>query len=412
MLYGCIGEKLGHSFSKEIHNMIGAYPYELKETPSDALDDFMQKKEFPGINVTIPYKEKVMPHLYEIDEGAAAIGAVNTVVKRGDKLYGYNTDFYGMKKLLSHANISVQGKKVAILGTGGTSKTAAAVAKSLGAKQILTVSRRRENGAILYDDLYQKHKDTEIIINTTPVGMFPNADLSPLDLSFFKKLCGVIDAVYNPLSTKLICQAKKRGIAAEGGLYMLVAQAVRASEIFMNTTYDDAILEGIYKKILTQKQNIVLIGMPACGKTSVGKQVAEKLRRPFTDTDELVVAIGGESIPDIFQKYGEKEFRRRESAAVKHASTLVGNVIATGGGAVINPTNVQNLMQNGKIFFLDRSLEKLIPTEDRPLGSTKEAIEKRFKERYDIYCISCDHRIDGDADIETVANTIIKEFLK
>lgn len=412
MQYGCIGEKLGHSFSKEIHNMIGSYAYELKEIPSDALDDFMRAKEFLGINVTIPYKERVMPHLYEIDEGAMAIGAVNTVVNREGKLYGYNTDFWGMKKLLSHAGISLQGKKVAILGTGGTSKTARAVARHLGARIILVVSRRKDAGTILYDELYQKHKDTDVIINTTPVGMFPNADVSPLDLSFFKKLSGVADAVYNPLSTHLICQAKKRGIPAEGGLYMLVAQAVRASEIFMNTTYDDAILESIYKKILAQKQNIVLIGMPACGKTTVGKHIAKQLGRPFTDTDELVVLTGGESIPDIFSKYGEKEFRRRESAAIKHASTLVGNVIATGGGAVLNRSNVNNLMQNGHIFFLDRSLALLLPTEDRPLGSTKEAIEKRYHERYDIYCASCHTRIDGDGDIETVANTIMEEFLK
>ena len=392
--------------------MIGTYSYELKEIPSDSLDDFMRAKDFAGINVTIPYKERVIPHLYEIDEGAQAIGAVNTVVKKGGRLYGYNTDFYGMEKLLAHAKISVQGKKVAILGTGGTSKTARAVVRHLGASEILIVSRRRENGAILYDDLYQKHKNVEIIINTTPVGMFPNADLSPLDLSFFKKLCGVADAVYNPLCTRLICQAKKLGIPAEGGLYMLVAQAVRASEIFMNEKYDEALTESIYKKILSQKRNIVLIGMPASGKTSVGKQIAEKLGRPFTDTDELIMTSGGESIPTIFQKYGEKEFRRRESAAIRHVSTLIGNVIATGGGAVINQINVKNLMQNGYIFFLDRSLEKLIPTEDRPLGSTKEAIEKRYRERYDIYCASCDCHIDADGDIDAVANTIIEEFLK
>ena len=412
MLYGCIGEKLGHSFSKEIHNMIGAYAYELKEIPSDSLDDFMRAKDFTGINVTIPYKERVMPHLYEIDAGALSIGAVNTVVNRGGKLYGYNTDFYGMEKLLAHAKIRITGKKVAILGTGGTSKTARAVVRHLGAAEILTVSRRRENGAVLYDDLYQKHKDVEVIINTTPVGMFPNADLSPLDLSFFKKLSGVADAIYNPLCTHLICQAKKRGIPAEGGLYMLVAQAVRASEIFMNTTYDDAITESIYKKILAEKQNIVLIGMPASGKTTVGKRIAERLGRPFTDTDELVTLASGESIPDIFAKHGEKEFRRRESAAIKQASTLVGNVIATGGGAILNASNVKNLMQNGRIFFLDRDLEKLIPTEDRPLGSTREAIEKRYNERYDLYCASCDFRVDANGDVETVANTITEEFLK
>jgi shikimate dehydrogenase len=372
----------------------------------------MQAKDFRGINVTIPYKERVLMHLDEIDESARAIGAVNTVVNRGGKLYGYNTDFYGMEGLIRHAGISIEGKKVAILGTGGTAKTANAVAKSLGAAEILTVSRKKEAGRILYDELYQKHRDTQIIINTTPVGMYPNADVSPLDLTLFKKLSGVIDAVYNPLDTHLICQAKKRAIAAEGGLFMLVAQAVRASEIFMNTTYDDAITEGIYKKILAEKQNIVLIGMPASGKTTVGKRIAEKLGRPFTDTDELITLASGESIPDIFAKHGEKEFRRRESAAIQQASTLVGNVIATGGGAILNPSNVKNLMQNGRIFFLDRDLEKLIPTEDRPLGSTKEAIEKRYNERYDLYCASCDFRVDANGDIETVANTITEEFLK
>lgn len=412
MLYGCIGEKLGHSFSKEIHNMIGSYSYELKEIPADALDDFMRKRDFYGINVTIPYKEKVMPHLHEIDEGAMAIGSVNTVVNRGGKLYGYNTDFYGMQKLLLHAGIAVEGRKVAILGTGGTSKTARAVAHHLGARQVLTVSRRKENGTILYDELYQKHKDVEVIINTTPVGMFPNADLSPVDLTFFKKLTGVLDAVYNPLSTRLICQAKKRGIPAEGGLYMLVAQAVRASEIFMDTTYATALTEGIYQKILAKKKNIVLIGMPACGKTTVGRELAKQLGRPFTDTDELISTVSGESIPTIFEKYGEKEFRRREAAAVQHASALVGNVIATGGGAVINPRNMENLSQNGHIFFLDRSLPLLIPTEDRPLGSTKEAIEKRYHERYDIYRASCHTRIDADGDVPTVVSAIIEEFLK
>jgi shikimate dehydrogenase len=220
--------------------------------------------------------------------------------------------------------------------------------------------------------------------------MFPNADLSPLDLSFFKKLSGVADAVYNPLCTHLICQAKKRGIPAEGGLYMLVAQAVRASEIFMNTTYDDAITEGIYKKILAEKQNIVLIGMPASGKTTVGKRIAEKLGRPFTDTDELVTLASGESIPDIFAKHGEKEFRRRESAAIKQASTLVGNVIATGGGAILRAENVRSLKQNGKIFFMDAKLSRLRATHDRPLSDTEEKLVKLYHERIDLYRATAD----------------------
>ncbi len=412
MLYGCIGERLGHSFSKEIHNKIGSYSYELMEIAPENLDDFMRKKDFLGINVTIPYKEKVMPHLYEIDEGALAIGSVNTVVNRDGRLYGYNTDFFGMKKLLEHAGICVQGKKVAILGTGGTSKTARAVMRHLGASKILTVSRRKEGESILYDELYQKHKDTEVIVNTTPVGMFPNAEQAPLDLSFFKSLTGVIDAVYNPLCTRLICDAKKRGIAAEGGLYMLVAQAVFASEIFLGKTYEPSLLESIYKTVLHSKENIVLIGMPASGKTTVGRLLAKKLYRPFTDTDELIVLTEGESIPDIFKKQGERGFRRLECATISSTSALVGSVIATGGGAILNRQNVNNLMQNGRIFFLDRPLELLIPTEDRPLGNTKEEIEKRFNERYALYCASCHYRIDASGDPDTIANTIIEEFLK
>lgn len=412
MLYGCIGEKLGHSFSKEIHNKIGAYSYELKEIAPDALDAFMQEKDFRGINVTIPYKERVLMHLDEIDESARAIGAVNTVVNRGGKLYGYNTDFYGMEGLIHHAGISIEGKKVAILGTGGTAKTANAVAKSLGAAEILTVSRKKEAGRILYDELYQKHRDTQIIINTTPVGMYPNADVSPLDLTLFKKLSGVIDAVYNPLDTNLICQAKKRAIAAEGGLFMLVAQAVRASEIFMNTEYDGGLLEKIYKSILAEKKNIVLIGMPASGKTTVGRIVAQKMKKSFSDTDALIALTSGESIPYIFKKHGEKEFRRREAVQIQNVSALVGAVIATGGGAILSRKNVNNLMQNGHIFFLDRSPELLIPTEDRPLGSTKEDILKRYEERYALYCDSCHTRIAADGDPEEIAEKIIEEFLK
>ncbi|MBQ8269369.1 MAG: shikimate dehydrogenase [Clostridia bacterium] len=412
MLYGCIGEKLGHSFSKEVHNRIGAYPYELKEIAADALDDFMRAKDFRGINVTIPYKEKVMPHLDVIDESALSIGAVNTVVNRDGKLYGYNTDFYGMESLISHAGIALEGKKIAILGTGGTAKTARAVAKHLGAKEIWSVSRRKENGRILYDELYREHSDVDVIINTTPVGMYPNADVSPLDLSLFKSLSGVIDAVYNPLNTHLVCQAKKRGIAAEGGLFMLVAQAVRASEIFMGTKYEDALLERIYKSVLCEKKNVVLIGMPASGKTTVGRILAQKMKRSLTDTDELITLTSGESIPDIFRKYGEKEFRRRESQQIKNVSSLSGAVIATGGGIVLNRTNVNNLSQNGHIFFLDRSLSLLIPTEDRPLGNTKEAIEKRYEERYQLYLDACHTRIEADGDAEDIAEKIIEEFFK
>lgn len=407
--YGCIGEHLKHSFSKEIHNALADYDYSIIEIPRDKLGEFALKGDFAAINVTIPYKELIMPYLYEIDEHAKAIGAVNTVVNRDGKLYGYNTDFYGMTRLLEHAKISPNGKKVAILGTGGTSKTANAVARALGASEVLRVSRDGREGAITYAELCEKHRDTEIIINTTPVGMFPKIFDSPIDISIFDKLSGVIDAVYNPLSTELILAARERGIAAEGGLYMLVAQAVRASEIFLDTTYPKNATDAVFKKILSEKQSIVLTGMPASGKTTVGRILADRTSRKFVDTDELIVQKAGKAIDAIFAEYGEEYFRDLESEVISEVSAECGLVIATGGGAILRRENVKNLSKNGKIFFIDRPLEALMPTEDRPLARSRDAIKKRYDERYEIYKATADVRINAGCDPDEVANLIIEE---
>ncbi len=412
MKYGCIGEHLKHSFSKEIHNALTDYDYEIREIAREDLDAFMIRRDFLAINVTIPYKELVIPHLYFIDEHAEAIGAVNTVVNRDGKLYGYNTDFYGMSMLISHAGVSVDGKKVAILGTGGTSKTAKAVAKALCAKEILVVSRHSGNGAISYEELYRDHLDTEIIINTTPLGMYPNIFSSAVDISGFKKLSGVIDAVYNPLRTPLISAAMKRGIPSEGGLYMLVAQAVRASEIFIDTKYPENALEEVFKKIYKEKENIVLIGMPASGKSTVGKILSERFSRVFTDTDELVVNNTGRAIPEIFSSDGEKFFRDKESDAVNEAAALTSAVIATGGGAVLREENLKALRENGRIYFIDRPLDTLVPTEDRPLSNDRASIEKRYYERYEIYTSSADCIIRAEVSAEEVADRIMEDFLR
>ncbi len=412
MKYGCIGEHLKHSFSKEIHNALADYEYEIKEIPRSELDGFMKNGDFNAINVTIPYKELVIPYLYFVDERAKEIGAVNTVVNRNGRLYGYNTDFYGMTMLLSHANIDVRNKKVVILGTGGTSKTAKAVAKALSAREIITVSRSGKDGAVTYDELHSRHSDAEVIINTTPAGMYPNIFEKTVELSGFKSLCGVIDAVYNPLKTPLVLEAESRGIAAEGGLYMLVAQALRASEIFTNTSFDTAALDCVYEKIKRDKQNIVLIGMPASGKSTVGRLVAEKLRRDFVDTDEMIAEKAGMSIPNIFAACGEKKFREMESEIIRDVSVSSGIVIATGGGVPLKTQNMSALCENGRIYFIDRSLERLIPTEDRPLSSTKEAIEQRYKERYSVYTAAADVIIDADCDAVSVADKITEEFLK
>lgn len=406
MEYGCIGEKLGHSFSKEIHNALADYPYELCEVARDALDEFMKKHSFKAINVTIPYKELVIPHLYFTDDAAKAIGAVNTVVNKDGKLYGYNTDFFGMTELLRHAGIRISGKKVAILGTGGTSKTAHAVAASLGAREILTVSRQASESFISYSDLTEKHNDTEIIINTTPVGMFPKIFGTPVKLDAFKELSGVVDAVYNPLRTELILDAQDRGIPAEGGLYMLVAQAVRASEIFLDTSYPEELTDQVFESILKEKESFVLTGMPASGKTTVGGILARRTGRRLVDTDELIKERIGLEISEYFKEYGEAEFREREREAIRDLADLGGAVISTGGGAVLSPENIRNLKRNGRIFFLDRPLSELVPTKDRPTASDKESIEKRYNERYKIYCDTADVRIDASVDAEAVADRI------
>ncbi|MBQ8689914.1 MAG: shikimate dehydrogenase [Clostridia bacterium] len=410
--YGCIGERLKHSFSKEIHNALADYDYRIVEVPREELESFALEHSFRAINVTIPYKEMIMPYLYSIDAHAATIGAVNTVVNRDGRLYGYNTDFYGMKSLLDFAGISLRGKKVVILGTGGTSKTAYAVAGAEGARVILRVSRSGREDAITYEELYARHTDAQVIINTTPSGMYPNIFTSAVDISHFPSLDGVIDAVYNPLRTPLVLSAMKRGIAAMGGLYMLVAQAVRASEIFTDTSYPSGELERVYRKILAEKENIVLIGMPASGKSTVARLLKSRLGRTVIDTDELIVRRAGKSIPEIFAEVGEAGFRELEAEAVREASASCGVIIATGGGAVLRSENVDALRENGRLYFIDRPLEALVPTRDRPTASDRAAIEQRYAERYDIYCAAADVRIDATGDSEAVSKIIEGEFFR
>ena len=408
MKYGCIGEHLKHSFSKEIHAKIADYEYELREIPKCELDEFMTRRDFTAINVTIPYKERVLPHLYYIDGHAREIGAVNTIVNKGGRLYGYNTDFFGMSELIRRSGIEVRGKKAAILGTGGTSKTAFAVLTALGAREILKVSREACCDAVSYAELYEKHSDTEIIVNTTPVGMYPGIDKSPVDISRFESLSGVVDAVYNPLRTRLVSEAKVRGIPAEGGLYMLVAQGVRASEIFTDKKYPDEEIERAFCEAASEKENIVLIGMPGSGKSTVARLIANVAGRELIDTDELIASDAKMSIPKIFEKLGEPTFRDLESAAIMRAAEKTSAVIATGGGAPLREKNLAALRQNGKVYFLDRPLSALLPTEDRPLAKSAEDIKKLYKERYEIYRAAADVIINADASAEAVMMEILK----
>ena len=411
MKYGLIGEKLGHSFSKIIHEKLG-YKYELKEIAPNEFDAFMRTKNFYCINVTIPYKEAVIPYLDWIHEPAKEVGAVNLVLHYAGKLYGYNTDLIGMEELFNYAGVDVKGKKAAILGSGGTSKTALAVLKKGGANEILRVSRSGRDGAITYETLYEKHSDVEIIVNTTPVGMHPNIYDCPIDISKFDRLTGVIDAIYNPINTTLVQKARNGGIAAEGGLYMLVAQAMVASEIFLNENGNShpKLIEAMFNKIRGEKENIVLIGMPASGKSTVGKILAERLGRKFVDTDDIITKRIGMPISDFFKQEGEERFREIEAEVIKELADKTSLVIATGGGAILRHENVDNLRYNGRLFFIDRPLEKLVPTESRPLSADRASIEKRYSERYSIYCSLCDLHIDADCDAKQVTNRILENY--
>ncbi len=405
MKYGLIGEKLGHSFSKTVHSKIADYDYELLEIAKTDLDAFMQKRDFCGINVTIPYKQAVIPYLDYISDEAQKIGAVNTVVNKNGKLYGYNTDFFGLKSLIEKNGIEIFEKTVLVLGSGGTSKTANAVCKKLGAKQIFTVSRGGGEGLITYEEAYTK--SAQIIINTTPCGMYPKTDEQPIKLDGFKELEAVIDVIYNPLKTKLIIDAQSRGIKSVGGLYMLYAQALKAAEIFC----DNEIKTDAFNEILKEKQNLVLIGMPSSGKTTLGKLLSKDFKKEFIDTDLEIVKKAGMEIPEIFEKYGEDYFRNLESEVIKELSLKQSLVIATGGGAVLRRENIEALNQNGKIVFIDRPLEMLITTNDRPLSSSREALEKRYYERYSIYCFASDVRINADGDINTNLERVKEGFL-
>ncbi len=408
MEYGCIGEHLSHSFSKEIHNALADYKYELKELSVNEVQSFIVAKNFKAINVTIPYKETVIPFLDYISDEAKQIGAVNTIVNKNGKLYGYNTDFFGMKNLILKAKMNFKSKTVAILGGGGTAKTAYAVSQNLGAEKIFKVSRTEKNGFITYETLYEISESIDVLINTTPVGMFPNIFVSPVKVEKFKNLSAVVDAVYNPLNSKLVFDAKKNNVNAVGGLFMLVSQAAEAVEKFIDTKISFEKTEEVFNKIFLNKENIVLIGMPSSGKTTVGKILSEKLNKPFFDSDVEIEKLEDKTVSDIFKNNGEAYFRKIENKVIFELSKKNSSIISTGGGAILNAENIELLKENGKVFFLDRPLNLLEATNDRPLSSNKSDLEKRFKERYPLYMSSADVKIDASVALSEVVNQILE----
>ena len=410
MEYGCIAERLGHSFSKSIHEKIDSYDYVLQEVPKDGLDAFMKTRAFRGINVTIPYKQDVIPYLDEISETARKIGAVNTIVNRGGVLFGDNTDFGGMTALIRRMGLDLSDRKVLVLGTGGTSRTALAVASSLGASWVRAVSRSPKNGALTYDDVIAHHTDAQILINTTPVGMYPNTVGTPIRTDAFPKLEGVVDAVFNPLRTELVQAARAQGVAAQGGLYMLVAQAVLAAQRFTGKSYPSDLTDTVFRALLEEKENLVLTGMPGSGKTTVGKAVAEKLGRTFVDLDDEIVRRAGCTIPEIFASQGETAFRNLESEVTRTVGARNGLVIATGGGCVLREENVRALRMNGRLLWIDRPLAQLLPTSDRPTANSADKMRALYESREPIYRATADAVIPSDGDPAHVTDMVVRQF--
>lgn len=405
MQYGLIGEKLGHSYSKEIHTAFGKYNYELKELSKDEVKDFILEKQFKGLNVTIPYKETVMEYLDFIDDEAKAIGAVNTVVNRDGKLYGYNTDFYGMLEVLKDTGFDFKDKKVLVLGVGATAKTATAVLNHLQVKDIFYAARNKSKSfcidkTVSFTEAKETLTDVDFIVNTTPCGMYPNLDDKAIDLSPFKNIYGVFDVIFNPGRTQLMLQAESLNKKAFGGLKMLVYQAVYATEKFTGESVERKLSERILKDLRSKNENIVLIGMPASGKSTVGKLLSKDLSKEFFDTDNLIVKKAGCEITDIFANKGETYFRDLESEVIKEISLKKNVIIATGGGAVLRKENVEALKAYGRLYFIDRALENLLPTEDRPLANDAEKIKKLYETRLPIYKEAADVVVECDNILE------------
>ncbi len=419
--YGLIGEKLSHSFSKPIHekitNDIDGYKYELIEIEPQNLKDFFEKKEFLGVNVTIPYKEDVFEFLDQVDQKALDIGACNTILNKNGKLFGYNTDFDGFIYSLNRCSQTLENKNILILGTGGTCKTVLAVAKHQNAKSITIASRTPSDTSISYQDAISL-EDTQIIINTTPSGMYPNNSDSPIDISNFAKLEFVADVIYNPSKTTLLLQAERLNIPCQNGLSMLVAQAKYADDIFLDTNLDNNKIEEILLDMNVNQSNIALIGMPSCGKSTIGRLLSKLTGKELVDIDAKIVEKHGMSIQDIFAKYGESKFREFESEIVSEYSKNHSCIIATGGGVIENEININNLSQNSVIIFINRPIDLLLTGGGRPLSVDKEAIQKLYDRRFPLYQkysqfeILNDNSLSFDDIISSIINNITKYYQK
>ena len=400
MKFGLLGRKLGHSYSPQIHNLLGGYPYELFEREPDDVADFLKNGDFDGINVTIPYKKTVISCLDEIDPLALRLGAVNTIVKRNGKLKGYNSDYFGFRSMVQRTGIAVSGKKALVLGSGGASATARAVLEDLGA-EVVVISRTGENN---YGNLHL-HADAAVLVNATPVGMYPNTGEAPVDVSRFPALEGVLDVIYNPARTQLLLDSEKHSIPAFNGLWMLVAQAKQSAQWFLDQELPDSLVANIHRKLRSRMENIVLIGMAGCGKSTIGRLLAKETGKTFRDADAQIEKLAGKTIPEIFARDGEEEFRRLETAVLSELGKQSGLVIATGGGCVTRTENYSLLHQNGRILWIRRDPGKL-PTAGRPL-SQKTDPAVLYEQRKPLYAAFADAAVENEGTLGEVLTAIL-----
>ena len=399
---GLLGGKLGHSFSPQIHGALADYRYTLCEKTPEELDDFLKNGDFTGLNVTIPYKKAVIPYCAELSDQARKIGAVNTIVRRQDgTLLGHNTDYFGFAYLLRQSGIAVAGKKCLVLGTGGASVTVQAVLREQGA-QVIVLSR---SGPENYDHL-ERHADAALIVNATPVGMYPNTGVSPVDLKCFPKLEGVLDLIYNPARTQFLLDAEKLGVPGWNGLSMLVAQAKESAEWFTGKTIPDEKIGKIYARLRRETENLIIIGMPGSGKTTVGCLLAQATGKTFVDVDEEIIRTAGMSIPEIFAASGEAGFREIETAVLSRLGKGSGQVIATGGGCVTRAENYPLLHQNGRILRLRRDIGKL-PKDGRPLSLAND-LSEMAAQREPLYGAFADLTFDNNGALDNTLKTILE----
>lgn len=398
--FGLLGQKLGHSYSPRIHAMLYDDPYELYEVPEGNLARFLETTDLAGMNVTIPYKKAVIPFCTELSDAARRIGSVNTLVQRDGGWYGDNTDHDGFLYMVRSSGAVLRGKKSVILGNGGASLAVRAALEDLGAGEIVVISRRGEDN---YTNL-ERHARAAAVVNATPVGMYPNNGAAAADLAAFPDCEAVFDLIYNPSRTALLLQAEARGLTYENGLGMLVAQARRSAELFTGRRFDDARVEEIAAALRRETENIILIGMPGSGKSSVGRTLAKRLGRPFFDADQEIIRAAGLPIPEIFRREGEAGFRKRETEVLSKLGKMTSAVIATGGGCVTRRENYPLLHQNGVIVWLRRALEKL-PETGRPL-SQRHGAQELYAQRKELYAAFADCTVDNDMDIAGAAEKL------